>query len=342
MDHGQVRVFFSYAHQDEKLAHQFMTHLAFLKRQREVDIWHNGEIKAGDIWETSISEELKAAQLILLFISPDYIASTYCYEIEMKQALERHKAGKARVIPIIARPTVGWNTSPFGELQVVPKNGKAVTTWTNRDEAWFDVVERIRETIQDLIGDTISIKQTRKVGTGKSGLTFVRIALEEKNKSWLDMTGRFTRGDALARGTEYEYAQHFRLTGDESYDPSFDITLLNPTTKPVILSDVGIEIATFIKYGHDDRGGIGRAKKVTMDTSYTIEMPDIKRITGLVLPKVVSTSIPDPIYVPSQAPYRYSLFLHNYIGRMEPYTILRMWLRTNQDQERSDEIYLEV
>ena len=76
----------------------------------------------------AIDEHLEAADVVLLLISADFLASDYCYDTEMKRALEKHKAGKARVIPIIIRP-VDWKGAPFGELQALPKNAKAVTSW---------------------------------------------------------------------------------------------------------------------------------------------------------------------------------------------------------------------
>jgi internalin A len=82
-------------------------------------------------------------------ISPDFIASDYCYEKEMAQALDRHRKGEARVIPIIARD-VSWRIAPFAKLQALPKDGRAVTTWENRDTAWRNVSEGIERILQDL------------------------------------------------------------------------------------------------------------------------------------------------------------------------------------------------
>ncbi|MEM7794112.1 MAG: TIR domain-containing protein [Cyanobacteria bacterium P01_C01_bin.118] len=81
---------------------------------------------------------LKRADIILLLISADFIASDYCYEIELQQAMERHQAGEARVIPIILRPA-DWQNTPFSELQAFPTNAKPITSWSDRDEAWLNV-----------------------------------------------------------------------------------------------------------------------------------------------------------------------------------------------------------
>ena len=93
---------------------------------------------------------MRSADMILLLVSPDFIASEYCYSIELKRALERHKAEEVRVIPIILRP-VDWDGAPFRKLQVLPKDGKPITVWSNLDSAFFDVARGIRKVIEELL-----------------------------------------------------------------------------------------------------------------------------------------------------------------------------------------------
>src|SRR6266487_4771513 len=92
---------------------------------------------------------LEQASIILLLVSADFIASRYCYEVEMKRALERHKAGQARVIPIALRPA-DWKGMPFASLHALPTDARAITTWTNQDAAFVDVAVGIRRAIEDL------------------------------------------------------------------------------------------------------------------------------------------------------------------------------------------------
>src|SRR5260370_5128862 len=72
--------------------------------------------------------------------------SDYCYGVEMAQALKRQKIGDACVIPIILRP-VAWEETPIGKLQVLPTNAKAITTWSNRDEAFVDVAKGVQDRV---------------------------------------------------------------------------------------------------------------------------------------------------------------------------------------------------
>src|SRR5437868_4372586 len=142
-----VSVFYSYAHVDEALRQQLETHLSLLRRQGLISEWHDREILPGAQWAEEIDKHLQTASIILLLVSPDFLASDYCYEIEMQRALERHERGEARVIPIILRPC-DWKTSPFAQLQSLPRDGKAVRTWQNQDEAFLTIAEGLRRVIE--------------------------------------------------------------------------------------------------------------------------------------------------------------------------------------------------
>jgi internalin A len=144
-----VRVFISYSHQDEALRAELETHLKLLQRQGTISVWHDRKITAGVEWAGQIDRNLEAAEMILLLVSADFIGSDYCYDKEMKRALERHEAGSARTIPIILRD-VDWHSAPFGKLQPLPKEGRPVTLWENKDSAWKDVALGIRKAVEEI------------------------------------------------------------------------------------------------------------------------------------------------------------------------------------------------
>ncbi|MEH2242791.1 TIR domain-containing protein [Nostoc sp.] len=138
-----VELFISYSHRDEELRQQLDKHLASLKRQKVIDSWHDHKIEAGMEWAKQIDDNLNKADIILLLISPDFIFSNYCSEIEVEQAIKRHEAGEAIVVPIILEPC-DWTWLPFSKYQAFPKNAKPITTWTNPNEAFLDVIQGIR------------------------------------------------------------------------------------------------------------------------------------------------------------------------------------------------------
>ena len=141
---ASVTLFYSYSHKDEKMLDKLTVHLAILKRAGVITAWHDRNIGAGEDWKHAIDEHLDTAAIVLLLVSPDFVASDYCWSHEMTRALERHDAGEALVIPIILRP-VDWDGAPFGRLQALPKDAKPITVWPNRDLAWVDVVRGIRD-----------------------------------------------------------------------------------------------------------------------------------------------------------------------------------------------------
>ncbi|MDX2214310.1 MAG: hypothetical protein SFY66_13555 [Oculatellaceae cyanobacterium bins.114] len=107
-----------------------------------------------------ISDRLNATDIILLLISPDSIADNTCYDVKIKRAMERHQAGEARVIPILLRP-VDWQGAPFSQLEVLPKNKEAVTSWANQDEAFLEITAGIREVAIELRKQKVEDRQRR-------------------------------------------------------------------------------------------------------------------------------------------------------------------------------------
>lgn len=144
-----LSLFYSYSQKDEKLRDRLETHLATLKRQNLIDQWHDRRILPGENWAGKIDENLESAEIILLLISPDFIQSDYCYELEMRRAIERHQAKQAIVIPILLRPT-DCKGLPFAQIQGLPKNFKPVTQWENEDEAFLDVAIGIRQVVEQI------------------------------------------------------------------------------------------------------------------------------------------------------------------------------------------------
>ncbi|HTN84269.1 MAG TPA: toll/interleukin-1 receptor domain-containing protein [Sorangium sp.] len=146
-----LRLFFSYSHGDEALRDELETHLALLKREGLLQSWHDRRIGAGDEWAGQIDRNLDEAEVILLLVSADFLASDYCFDKEMKRALARHDAGQAHVIPVVLRKA-DWRSAPFARLLALPKDGRPVTLWQDRDEAWTDVALGIRRAIETLRG----------------------------------------------------------------------------------------------------------------------------------------------------------------------------------------------
>jgi hypothetical protein len=140
-------LFFSYSHRDEPLRDQLETHLVMLKRHGFIDAWHDRRITAGETVDAAISANLDKADIVLLLVSADFLASDYSYDREMMRAIERHGAGSCTVIPVILRPC-DWHDAPFGKLLAAPKDGKPITQWPNIDAAFLDVTTAIKDALR--------------------------------------------------------------------------------------------------------------------------------------------------------------------------------------------------
>jgi hypothetical protein len=147
-----LEIFLSYSHRDEEMKDELIINLAPLKVQGLIKTWHDRDIELADEWKKQIDTRLNTSDIILLLVSPSFVASEYCYDIEMKRAMERHEAGEARVIPIILRPTI-FEDLPFARFQAAPRNARPVTSWLNRDDAYYDIAVQIRQVVKKMRGE---------------------------------------------------------------------------------------------------------------------------------------------------------------------------------------------
>jgi hypothetical protein len=157
-----TNAFISYSHADEKYLERLHKHLAMLQRDGSLDAWSDHKILPGEKFNEKINSSLENSGIFLALLSPDYLASAYCYELEFKQALRMAKAGKIRIIPIILEPCE-WKASPFGEIMALPKDGRAISEWTNQNNAFLDVVSGLRRVLEAPNVVTTSEMKTNEV-----------------------------------------------------------------------------------------------------------------------------------------------------------------------------------
>lgn len=145
-----LSVFISYSHADESLKAELVKHLVPLQRLNLIDAWNDQKITPGDDWAKSISKTLEAADIVLLLVSIDFINSNYCYDIELEKALELHQQQKSVVVPVILRSCL-WQRTPFAKLQALPKDGKAIKSFPDIDDALTGVADGIRLLAEQII-----------------------------------------------------------------------------------------------------------------------------------------------------------------------------------------------
>jgi hypothetical protein len=138
-----VRVFISYSSRDESLRKELDSHLSLLKREGIIDTWTFRDIDVGSDWRSVIHAQLEAADIIILLVSVGFIESDYCWEVELRRALQRHREGTARVVPVLLSDC-DWSSASFAAIQMLPPSAKPVTNWRPRAKAWTAVAEALR------------------------------------------------------------------------------------------------------------------------------------------------------------------------------------------------------
>ena len=185
-----AKIFFSYCHADESLRDELEKHLTILRRQGHIETWHDRSIVAGENIDEEIDQNLNTSEIILLLVSADFLASNYCYDVEMKRALERHDAGQAKVIPVILRPC-SWHDAPFGKLLATPTDGKAVTKFATLDDGFLEVTEAIKKALKQL-GFSKAPEEQKPFAVSAPAPSFQPMTQERPRSSNLRIKKEFT------------------------------------------------------------------------------------------------------------------------------------------------------
>jgi hypothetical protein len=147
--------FISYSHRDEGPLSTLLTHLAMLRREGSIAEWIDQKILAGGEIDKEVSRQLENCDLFLPLLSPDFLASNYCYETEMRRAIARHEAGTLQIVPIVVEPC-DWKASPLKRFKALPRDGKPVADWTNKNNAYLDIVTELRRLIDESASSGLS------------------------------------------------------------------------------------------------------------------------------------------------------------------------------------------
>lgn len=145
-----VKIFTSYAHEDEGLKDEMDKYLKVLKRSGKIDAWNDRELIAGQEWNEGIMNELANANIILLLVSVDFLASDFIWDKELAEAMKRHEAGDAFVVPVILR-NCKWTSMPFAKLQALPRNAKPISEYADRDAAFTEVATGIERLVDHIL-----------------------------------------------------------------------------------------------------------------------------------------------------------------------------------------------
>ncbi|HOY08217.1 MAG TPA: toll/interleukin-1 receptor domain-containing protein, partial [Saprospiraceae bacterium] len=159
-----AKIFIAYSHKDEQFREELEKHLKIFKRNGFIEIWTDRELMPGVEWNKEIIYELVNANIIIFLVSPDFLASDYIYDIEVKKAISQHELGVSKIIPVIVRHC-DWQSTPIGKIQGLPMNAKPISAWHDRDEAFLSVANELKKILakQQGVYEKPTIKSDTKI-----------------------------------------------------------------------------------------------------------------------------------------------------------------------------------
>ena len=144
-----LKVFIFYSQKDEEFRDFLEDRLILLKDLKLIESWRDRQI-IGKKWDGDMYPLLDRAEMILLLISQSFLASDFCKSKDIKKAIERHKSGTAKVIPLMIYPIRNWHKTPFAELELLPKDGLPIIDWPKEEAAFLDIAVGIGERVLEL------------------------------------------------------------------------------------------------------------------------------------------------------------------------------------------------
>lgn len=144
-----MNLFISYSHNDHAALDKMHKHLKQLQRDGLISTWTDADILAGGNLDKDIDSALHKTNVFVALLSPDYIASNYCYEKEFEKALKMQEEGSLIIVPVIIEPC-DWLNTPFNKFKALPKDGKAISTWENINTAFLDVIQNLRRLVSGI------------------------------------------------------------------------------------------------------------------------------------------------------------------------------------------------
>ena len=274
-----IKLFIGYSSKDEIYRESLEKHLSLMKRKKEIEAWSYRKILSGKEWEQEISENLESADVIVFLISPDFMASDYCFDIEVKRAMEKHESKDSVVLPVIVRACDWEDGAPFSKLQALPEPADPIKKWKDEDEAWLSVVSGIKKVAKSLEAEkSLQPFQEKGVSSG----------LQKDFKDWLEDTEiQFShrRVDHISLGDIY-VPPHLKLLNEDSDNLAKTIDTKSVLTRPKNL----------IVFGDEQSGKTSLAKylfKSFLESGCLPVFLDGKHIKSSDINKVVQKAVVD-------------------------------------------------
>ncbi|MBC7569567.1 MAG: leucine-rich repeat domain-containing protein [Spirosoma sp.] len=157
------KIFISYSHKDEcEFKDEIVSHLASLRNQDLIESWTDRQLESGQ-WDAQIEAAMEEADIFLLLITHNFLASEYINSKEIRTAYRRYKEGKAKIFPVIC-DACKWQLQPvtkderefnetlqkemyvwLGKFQAFPKDALPIKNWPNKHDGFLDVIDQLEK-----------------------------------------------------------------------------------------------------------------------------------------------------------------------------------------------------
>ena len=150
----RLKIFISYSHKDSKYKKELLSHLKSLELTHNIDVWHDGKILPGDKIDAEVLTQLSSSDVVLLLVSPNFLASSYCIDVELKQAIQKHNDAQCIVVPVILSESIIDDNLSFANLMRVPEDGKPIQKFRPQNNGYVNALAKIKQMIDTMFVDT--------------------------------------------------------------------------------------------------------------------------------------------------------------------------------------------
>ena len=142
----KLKLFISYSHADESYIERFIKVISPLEDKDILEYWYDRNLNAGDEFWDEIDNHLADRDIVCLFLSQDYLASTSCKE-EMRRAILMKKEHGVLVIPIVLRPCQWLDFNELSSKLAATKDGMPISKYGDEDDAWMEVYGMVKNSV---------------------------------------------------------------------------------------------------------------------------------------------------------------------------------------------------
>lgn len=190
-----LKCLIAYAPGDEAYVTELNNHLKLLIKSNSITSWSAQEVKAGEEWEKEIIARIENSDIIFFIVTSVFISSDFCLDIQMKNALDKHKSGETIVVPILAN-FCDWKSAPFSHIQHLPKNSEPIDSrhWKSKDEAFANIVEEVKRTVK-----SVSEQKENQLVTFNKEILKKKKYLQELESKILDVKNNLSKIEDLEK-----------------------------------------------------------------------------------------------------------------------------------------------